>query len=221
MPSALRYTVKQKPGRRALLDAARTGRTGRCSIRGQRWALAIAGNRCDADADARSRTSLVGDAGAEGVHAHARGGDSTAHTEHHGVQLPEPSFDDAKTLSLVHSALAQRWGEPLSLRAPPGTPLAVRIILCCARRSSLAEPPSCGGVCALSPHSGIGLALAGRLLERDPTIELCLTVRGQRKADATRDALLAIAPRAKLSFVFVDLARPHDVLRAAAELRAR
>jgi len=65
------------------------------------------------------------------------------------------------------------------------------------------------------------LALAGRLLERDPTIELCLTVRGQRKADATREALLAVAPRAKLSFVFVDLARPHDVLRAAAELRAK
>ena len=73
----------------------------------------------------------------------------------------------------------------------------------------------------LSLFSGIGFALALRLLQHDVNIHVCLGCRSEQRADAARNSLLSKCPQANVSVLLIDVARPASVYRAAADVRQR
>lgn len=69
--------------------------------------------------------------------------------------------------------------------------------------------------------SGIGFALALRLLQHDVSIHICLGCRNEQRADAARASLLSKCPDADVSILLIDVAKPSSVYRAAADVRQR
>jgi len=69
--------------------------------------------------------------------------------------------------------------------------------------------------------SGIGLALALRLLQHDVGIHVCLGCRNQQRADAARSWLMSTCRDASVSTLLIDVARPASVYQAAADIRQR
>ena len=84
---------------------------------------------------------------------------------------------------------------------------------------ALAAPPA-----PCSPrrtYSGIGLVLVQRLIASHPTARLLLIARSRSKAEAAISSVHAQAPKADIAYVLADMSRPAEVVRAAAEIRAR
>jgi len=69
--------------------------------------------------------------------------------------------------------------------------------------------------------SGIGLALAERLLEWDPSIRLCLACRNQTKAKAARNHLLLKYPETQIDLISIDVGSIKSVYEAAAQIKER
>lgn len=69
--------------------------------------------------------------------------------------------------------------------------------------------------------SGIGLALAERLITIHPNIHLCLACRSKSKAQTAQKMLLALSPTASVSFLLVDLSSLASIYSVAEELRSR
>lgn len=75
----------------------------------------------------------------------------------------------------------------------------------------------------LSPHacSGVGEALAQRLLEESPdSITLCLACRNLSKAQVVKENLLRVRPDAHVDLVHLDTSRPSSAVAAARELKS-
>lgn len=69
--------------------------------------------------------------------------------------------------------------------------------------------------------SGIGLALAERLITIYPKIHLCLACRSKYKGQAAQKTLQALSPVASVSLLLVDLSSLTSIYSAAEELRSR
>lgn len=69
--------------------------------------------------------------------------------------------------------------------------------------------------------SGIGFALALRLLQHDVSIHVCLGCRNERRAEAARSTLLCKCPDASVSILLIDVAKPASVYTAAADVKQR
>jgi len=69
--------------------------------------------------------------------------------------------------------------------------------------------------------SGIGFALALRLLQHDVSIHVCLGCRNEQRAEAARSSLLSKCPEANVSILLIDVAKPASVYRAVTVLRQR
>ena len=69
--------------------------------------------------------------------------------------------------------------------------------------------------------SGIGFALALRLLQHDVSIHVCLGCRNEQRADTARNSLLSKCPEANISVLLIDVAKPASVYRAAADVRQK
>lgn len=69
--------------------------------------------------------------------------------------------------------------------------------------------------------SGIGLALAERLITIHPNIHLCLACRSKYKGQAAQKTLQALSPAASVSLLLVDLSSLTSIYSAAEELRSR
>ena len=69
--------------------------------------------------------------------------------------------------------------------------------------------------------SGIGFALALRLLQHDTSIHVCLGCRNEQRAEAARSSLLSKCPDASVSVLLIDVAEPASVYQAAADVRQR
>jgi len=69
--------------------------------------------------------------------------------------------------------------------------------------------------------SGIGFALAVRLLQHDIGIHVCLGCRNEQRAEAARSSLLSKCPDASVSILLIDVAKPSSVYQAAADIRQR
>lgn len=70
-------------------------------------------------------------------------------------------------------------------------------------------------------NSGIGFAVAERLLEWDPSITLCLACRNQTKAEAARRELLLQHPSTKIDIISVDVSNIKSVYDAAAQIKEK
>ena len=69
--------------------------------------------------------------------------------------------------------------------------------------------------------SGIGLALASRLLQGNPGIHVCLACRSIDRARTARQLLLKSYPHADITAVPIDVSSPSSVYKSAVELRNR
>ena len=69
--------------------------------------------------------------------------------------------------------------------------------------------------------SGVGLAVAQRLLSEHRDIRVCLACRNLRKADTARQSLLEEHPGAKVDVLQVDTSSPHSAIAAASEIQKR
>ena len=69
--------------------------------------------------------------------------------------------------------------------------------------------------------SGIGFALALRLLQHDVSIHVCLGCRNEQRAEKARTTLLSKCPDANVSILLIDVAKPASVYQAAADARQR
>ena len=72
--------------------------------------------------------------------------------------------------------------------------------------------------------SGVGKALAHRLLEEHPKnepITLCLTYRSSTKMDQVKRELLSAHPKVTIDTVKVDLAYPKTAVTAAREIKSK
>ena len=71
--------------------------------------------------------------------------------------------------------------------------------------------------------SGLGFAVARRLLEEDKTnaLHLCLLCRNALSAEKARDTLLSSFPLASIDLLAVDTSRPHSVISACEEITTR
>ena len=69
--------------------------------------------------------------------------------------------------------------------------------------------------------SGIGLALAGRLLDSDSSIRLCLACRNKGRAEAAQSSLLTQHPDSDVSILLVDVSTIQSVYKAAEEIKKR
>ena len=69
--------------------------------------------------------------------------------------------------------------------------------------------------------SGIGFAVAERLLEWDPSIKLCLACRNQTKAEAARNELLLQHPTSQIDLIPVDVSSVKSIYDAAAQIKER
>lgn len=72
--------------------------------------------------------------------------------------------------------------------------------------------------------SGVGEALAKRLLEEAPSIAevvLCLACRNLKKASIVRESLLSSFPSATVDMVYLDTSQPATAVQAAKELKLR
>ena len=69
--------------------------------------------------------------------------------------------------------------------------------------------------------SGIGFALAVRLLQHDINIHVCLGCRNEQRAEAARSSLLSKYSEANVSILLIDVAKPASVYQAAADIRER
>jgi len=70
-------------------------------------------------------------------------------------------------------------------------------------------------------YSGIGFALAERLLQHDVNIHVCLGCRNEQRAEAARRSLLSKCPQANVSILLIDVGKPASVYRAAADVKQR
>jgi len=70
-------------------------------------------------------------------------------------------------------------------------------------------------------YSGIGFALAARLLQHDTGIHVCLGCRNQQRAESACSSLLSKCPDASVSILLIDVAKPASVYQAAADVRQR
>lgn len=70
-------------------------------------------------------------------------------------------------------------------------------------------------------NTGIGFALALRLLQHDVSIHVCLGCRNELRAEAARSLLLSKCPEANVSILLIDVAKPASVYQAAADVRQR
>uniref|UniRef100_A0A8C7GT07 Uncharacterized protein n=1 Tax=Oncorhynchus kisutch TaxID=8019 RepID=A0A8C7GT07_ONCKI len=68
---------------------------------------------------------------------------------------------------------------------------------------------------------GIGLALCERLLSEDGRIQLCLTCRNLRRAQAARYALLTSHPDAQVALLQLDTSSICSVLTVAHDVKLR
>jgi len=73
----------------------------------------------------------------------------------------------------------------------------------------------------LALHSGIGFALALRLVQHNVNIHVCLGCRNEQKAEAAQRSLLSKCPNASVSILLIDVAKPASVYRAAADVKQR
>ena len=69
--------------------------------------------------------------------------------------------------------------------------------------------------------SGIGLAVADRLLSVDSGITVCLGCRNEARAKAARGQLLEQHPTSRVDILLVDVSKLASVHAAAQELRTR
>jgi len=69
--------------------------------------------------------------------------------------------------------------------------------------------------------SGVGLAVAQRLLTEHCDIHICLACRNLRKAETARQSLLEEHPGAKVDVLQVDTSSPHSAIAAASEIQRR
>ncbi|XP_013379180.1 3-keto-steroid reductase [Lingula anatina] len=69
--------------------------------------------------------------------------------------------------------------------------------------------------------SGIGLALAERVLTAHPGIHLCLACRNQRRGEAAVATLKLSHPGAEIDLVLVDVSRVSSVQQAVVEIKMR
>jgi len=69
--------------------------------------------------------------------------------------------------------------------------------------------------------SGIGFALAERLLQHDASMHVCLGCRNKQRAEAAQASLLSKCPNASVSILLIDVAKPASVYQAAADLKQR
>jgi len=69
--------------------------------------------------------------------------------------------------------------------------------------------------------SGIGFALALRLLQRDVSIHVCLGCRSEQRAEEAQSLLQSKFPAASISVLLIDVSKPASVYRAAASVRQR
>lgn len=71
--------------------------------------------------------------------------------------------------------------------------------------------------------SGLGFAVAKRLLEEDESksLHLCLLCRNTLSAEKARDTLLTSFPGANIDLITVDTSKPHSVIAACEEIVSR
>lgn len=69
--------------------------------------------------------------------------------------------------------------------------------------------------------SGVGFALALRLLQHDIRVHVCLGCRNEQRAEVARASLLSKCPDANVSILLIDVAKPASVCQAAADVRQR
>ena len=76
-----------------------------------------------------------------------------------------------------------------------------------------------GSIIPLICCSGIGLALAERLLQSEPDIRLCLACRNAARAAAAREALLIGRADADITLITMDTSSVVSVVEAAKEVK--
>jgi len=76
-------------------------------------------------------------------------------------------------------------------------------------------------IASCAVFSGIGFALALRLLQRDISVHVCLGCRSEQRAQAARASLLSACPSGSVSILLIDVAKPASVYQAAADVRQR
>ena len=69
--------------------------------------------------------------------------------------------------------------------------------------------------------SGIGLALAERLLQSDGSVRVCLGCRNVSRAQDAQNKLQSKFPMADIDLVMIDVSCPASVYKAATVIRAR
>ena len=89
------------------------------------------------------------------------------------------------------------------------------------------RPLEAGTVISCNMHlfntSGLGFAVARRLLEEDKSnsLQLCLLCRNALSAEKARNTLLTSFPQASIDLIAVDTSRPHSVVSACEEIATR
>lgn len=93
----------------------------------------------------------------------------------------------------------------------------------CSRLNGESHTQVCDAPLSLYACSGVGEALAGRLLEEESpdSITLCLACRNLSKAQLVKENLLRVHPTAHVDLVHLDTSRPSSAVAAARELKSR
>lgn len=69
--------------------------------------------------------------------------------------------------------------------------------------------------------SGIGHALASRLLHSDPTLRVCLGCRNATRGRAACQSLEKSFPQSKIDLLIIDVSSPSSVVSASDVIKTR